>query len=157
MIEINELGEFYRDGKKYNGFKDNCGYLKVKLNNKSKFIHKLVAEKYLGETPAGFSINHKNGIKTDNRLENLEIIEHRENVRHAWRVGLCNPSRGEKHGRSILDDMKVLTLLTLPKKSSNGRGLGFSNIELSNLYNVSETRVSNIRSGKEWKHLQPQH
>jgi hypothetical protein len=50
-----------------------------------------------------------------------------------------------------------LTLLTLPKKSSNGRGLGFSNIELSNLYNVSETRVSNIRSGKEWKHLQPQH
>ena len=62
------------------------GYLQVYLNNKDKKrkpfrIHKLVAMAFLGHIPCGMQItvDHVNGCRTDNRLENLEIVSMREN------------------------------------------------------------------------------
>lgn len=65
---------------------DSSGYLSVVLLNlkiqKTKRIHKLVAITFLDHEPCKYEkvINHKNFIKTDNRLENLEIVTHRENT-----------------------------------------------------------------------------
>ncbi len=65
---------------------DNVGYYNVNLykNNFQKTfkIHKLVAIAFLNHTPCGYKlvVNHKNFIKTDNKLENLEIITSRENT-----------------------------------------------------------------------------
>ena len=42
-----------------------------------KFMHVLVWEYYNGPKPEGYDIHHINGIKTDNRIENLELVEHR--------------------------------------------------------------------------------
>ena len=61
------------------------GYLKVSLckegKSKTRTNHQLVAESFLGHTPNGMKlvIDHINGVKTDNRLENLQIISQREN------------------------------------------------------------------------------
>lgn len=60
------------------------GYTMVKLSDrKLRLIHRLVAEAFLGPIPDGMVVNHKNGIRDDNRLENLEYISQRENIIHA--------------------------------------------------------------------------
>lgn len=63
----------------------------VVIGKKSVFVHRLVATAFISDIPEGMVINHKNGIKTDNRVENLEIVTPRENVIHAIEV------LGKKH------------------------------------------------------------
>ena len=64
-------------------------YLEVKLrkenNSKNVKVHVLVAMAFLNYKPNGkqdFVIDHKNGVRTDNRLENLQIVTQRENVQN---------------------------------------------------------------------------
>lgn len=62
------------------------GYFKINLyinlKRKTYFTHKLVAINFLNHTPCGYNlvVNHKNFIRTDNRVENLEIVTQRENA-----------------------------------------------------------------------------
>jgi hypothetical protein len=65
---------------------DGGGYFRVNLckNGKAKnfLVHHLVARTFLNHKPCGHKlvIDHKNNIRTDNRLENLQLISHRENI-----------------------------------------------------------------------------
>ena len=77
-----------KDGKVYNferelkGWNQN-GYRMVTLDNKKIYIHRLVAEKYIPNIFNKSCVNHINGIKTDNRVENLEWATIAENNKHA--------------------------------------------------------------------------
>lgn len=67
------------------------GYYVINLTapNKTRkraLVHRLVAETFLGPIPGGMQINHKNEIKTDNTLENLEIVTPKENSNWGTRV-----------------------------------------------------------------------
>ena len=134
-------------------FLDKNGYPKIKLNSKGLFVHRLAWIAINGEIPEDMTINHIDGNKLNYSLENLELLTQGDNVRHAWINGLCVSSKGEKHGRSKLDDMKVLTIRTMPKKAKNGRGYGFSSVELAKLYGVSTKVLNEARNGKTWQHL----
>lgn len=79
------------------------GYYIVKLckNGKQKrfSVHRLVAEAFLYKIPKGLVVNHLNQEKTDNRLENLEIVTQKENVNHGTcRARMSAAKRGKKHG-----------------------------------------------------------
>lgn len=52
----------------------------------SRLTHRLVADGFLGPIPDGLVVNHKNGVKNDNRIENLEIVTLGENRAHSYRV-----------------------------------------------------------------------
>ena len=82
------------------------GYSRVLLcvNNKRKsiYVHKLVMLAFVGESN-GLQVNHINGVKTDNRLSNLEYVTQSENMKHAYRMGLEKPcNNGFKKAVAII-------------------------------------------------------
>lgn len=77
------------------------GYLRCTLcvNQKSTyhFVHRLIGEAFLCLRPTDKEINHINGIKADNRAENLEWVTKSENIKHAYRLGLLD-AKGDNNG-----------------------------------------------------------
>ena len=79
-------------GKKLKPVKNNCGYGRITLCYEGRrdlvFVHRLVAEAFL-VNPAGKPfVNHKDGNKLNNHVENLEWCTCQENIQHAWDTGL---------------------------------------------------------------------
>ena len=78
--------------KKLKPIKKTTGYYCVWLCNNTKhfnkLIHRLVAEAFIPNPLCKKTVNHKNGIKTDNRVENLEWCTYSENILHAFKTGL---------------------------------------------------------------------
>lgn len=66
------------------------GYLSVHLRNKGverrASVHRLVAEAFIPNPDGLRDVNHKNGIKTDNRVENLEWLSHSDNIKHMYKM-----------------------------------------------------------------------
>jgi hypothetical protein len=104
-------------------------------------VHRLVMLTYIGKSD--LQVNHINGIKDDNRLENLEYCNQSHNIRHADKLGLRIPNKGIKNGRSILTNKDVLFILSTDIKNS----------VLAKKYNVSRDHIAKIKKGNAWKHL----
>lgn len=62
------------------------GYLKVKLGEKHHKIHRLVASAFIPNPENKPCVNHKNGVRDDNRVENLEWVDCKENNLHSYRA-----------------------------------------------------------------------
>ena len=109
-------------------------------------VHRLVADAFIPNKLLKPQINHKNGVRDDNRLENLEWVTASENVRHAYDTGITKPAKGERHPHSKLDDIKVMTIVTSLKNGQSGASL-------ARLYGVNQSIVSDINRFKSWKHI----
>jgi hypothetical protein len=94
--------------------RDRKGYERVNLSSQGVVrtfkVHSLVAEAFLGRCPAGQQTNHKNGVKHDNRVANLEYVTPSGNVRHALKEGLRHPQRGSKCSWAKLTEAAVVKL-----------------------------------------------
>lgn len=113
-------------------------YLTLYKNGKSKTfkIHRLVAIAFIPNPLNKKYVNHKNGIKTDNRVENLEWVTSKENIRHAWDTGLSTPKFGETNGYSKLTDKERRQLVFEYANKA------ISQSELSKKYNLTQSGVS---------------
>jgi hypothetical protein len=65
------------------------GYKLIVLTKKHFYIHRLVAAAFLGPCPEGKEVDHKNNIRSDNRLENLQYLTHSENLRKCPKKAGC--------------------------------------------------------------------
>ena len=85
-------------GKELKQVKDHDGYCCVQLSKSGKrkvfFIHRLVMLSFIGFNGDKIQVNHKNGIKSDNNINNLEWVTPSENTRHAWKTGLAKKRQG---------------------------------------------------------------
>ena len=96
---------------------DRYGYLRVYFSFEDKRIeyavHRLVLLVYLGIDMDRRLCNHINGIKHDNRIENLEWVTPAKNLSHAFKSGLMRQVKGETHPRAILKEEQVVEILEL--------------------------------------------
>lgn len=130
------------------------GYYSVSLSGHGRTTtttaHKIVAEAFYGKRPEGLVVNHKNGIKTDNRIENLEFVTHKQNINHSYEV-LGNPYSippvysGEDHPQSVLTEKEVMAIRILANSNV------FSSKDIGQFFGVSKTTVANIVKGIVWK------
>ena len=64
------------------------GYKRTVLQKKgiikNFFVHRIVAESFIGPRPDGYQVNHKNLIRSDNNFQNLEYVTDSQNKKHSW-------------------------------------------------------------------------
>jgi hypothetical protein len=110
---------------------------------KSYTVHRLVAKSFISNHKSKREVNHINGVKTDNRVENLEWVTPRENQRHSVDTGL--KSKGESNYNSKLTEIQA-------REIKYGH-LGLSHKEIACIYGVATSRINAIRMGRDWKHI----
>lgn len=126
------------------------GYLVVSLYKDKKFtrflVHRLVASVFLENTKLLPEVNHKNAIKSNNSVPNLEWITSEGNNEHSKRMGL--PWKGSMYAHAKLSekDVRLIKILYRTKKR------GFY-VEMARQYNVSSKCIQLICNGKNWKHI----
>ena len=88
FIDVDELGNIYHNGKRIKPKDNGRGYLVIIIKGKTYRIHRMVAIKYIPNPNNEPVVNHKNGNKYDNRVENLEWVSYKSNTEHALLNGL---------------------------------------------------------------------
>ncbi len=121
------------------------GYFKVKLEQKYVPVARLVAETFLRPRPPGLVVNHKNGMKVDNDVRNLEWISKSEDAKHAIRTGLWKTLRGEDHGNAKLTVGAVKDIRSTFRQTQR----------LAAKYQVTEDLVRRVRRREIWRHVEP--
>lgn len=81
------------------------GYPRVRLSKdgdgRNFDIHILVCQAFIGDRPNGLDINHKDGIKINNHVSNLEYVTRSENIKHAFKTGLNKGILGQTKFKDI--------------------------------------------------------
>lgn len=119
-------------------------YVNLKKNNKGKkfYIHRLLSQSFIDNPKNKPHVNHKNGIKYDNRLENLEWVTPQGNVDHMWENNLIG-NFGEGSPNSKLTEKDVLEIYSQ-------RHDDITQTKLAEFYGVSIKTIGRIFRGERW-------
>lgn len=126
--------------------RDKIGYLAVSLwcdkskRGKYKRIHRIVAEAFIPNPENKREVNHKDGIKTNNNVENLEWMTTLENIRHGKEHKLFRSRRGNFSHRSKIKEEQVFRIR---QRINNGETLK----NIAKDYNVDASAIGAIKRG----------
>ena len=136
--------------------KDVYPYIRLVKSGKyyKKMVHRLIAETFISKSEENLQVNHKNGVKTDNRVENLEWCTCKENILHGYKILGKRPtpkmiedftirSRWENNPKSKIN-------YDIANKIRTDRKGGYLLKDLSSKYKLSISQISQICNGKFW-------
>lgn len=129
---------------------DNWGYLQVGLWVDGKYktvkVHRLVAKSFLGAKP-GMQVNHKDGNKLNNHINNLEYVTPSENLKHAYDMGLRK--KGDEVANAKLTDEQWIEIAQRYNNGEQARALAKE-------YGIHENAIYNVMNGKKRKWMMEQ-
>lgn len=138
LYQVSNLGRVKSliTGKKLKELNAATGYLQAVLYKnripKRFLIHRLVAETFIKNPNKKPTVNHKNGVKHDNRLKNLEWATYKENMCHAFATGL-NAGHDNKNNKKSIPvaqyDKDMNLIKVYPSMNEAGRN-GFRTEEI---------------------------
>lgn len=129
------------------------GYLVVRLyvggNSFDFAVHDLVIRTFTGPRPAGTTINHCNGVKTDNTPDNLEYLtpaQHKEHTVNILGKNALPDNTGERNGMAKLNEVAVREIRQLYES-------GKSVTKIGEMFGVSRRQVKGVVNKTSWKHV----
>lgn len=149
IVHTSDGRSYFKAGIILKPLKYSNGYNQLMLYmNKKRYTfiaHRIVANTFIPNIYNKKEVNHINGIKDDNRVENLEWCSPSENIQKAL---LFNPNFGKNRGKNN----KRLTekdVIEIKKMMIDG----LKNNEILSKYKISKTSFFNIKSNKTWSHV----
>lgn len=144
---VSRSGEVSRGGRVRQISVKPTGYCEIILMSGGKrfyrSVHRLVWESFNGPIPEGFHVNHLDGVKTHNALENLECVSASDNYAHA-KANLVH--RGTDVHTSKLSEECVRTIRAEV-------AAGVSTKELAERFSVARQTIQRVASRKTWTHI----
>lgn len=136
------------------GYVTKEGYTMFNLIKKGKHYtlssHRLVAEAFIKNPENKLTVNHINGIKSDNNIKNLEWCTNLENIQHAYATGLYSSKKGllqgSKHPGSILVEADIPNIRDILSK-------GMTQKSIAKIYNVTRCCIKDIKNSRTCKHV----
>ena len=129
-----------------------CGYMQARLskNNKHglKAVHRLVAKAFIPNPENKPQVNHIDGNKQNNRVDNLEWCNNSENQLHAWKLGLQTPYWKGKFGKDHIQSKKVMQY----DKNKNLIKIWDSVNEASKTLNIDDASISRCCLHYKYRH-----
>ena len=132
---------------------DKDGYKKVRLSNgdgsrKVFSVHRLILETFCpNPNSSNLQVNHIDGNKTNNCISNLEWCTCKENINHAYNLGLYSNIGDNNNGDHVLNSSQVLEIINLLLEHK------MTIQAIANKYQVSKHAIESIKYKKTWKHL----
>ena len=123
-----------------------AGYNRVFINCIAMSLHRVVAETFISNPENKPCVNHIDGNKENNTVENLEWCTHKENTAHMIEI-LDKHKRGEKSNLSKLAEKDIFKIKDLIQENI------LSQREIASIFNVGQAAISKIKKGETWSHL----
>lgn len=148
---VGSCGNIFRDGMKL-ALYTNGRYLQFTYydntypNGITLRVHRVVAEVFLPVVEGKLHVNHKNGIKSDNSVANLEWVTLSENMAHAHALELY--PKGSSCYQAVLNEDSVYYIKECILQ-------GASDPTMAKMFGVDKGTIRQIRIGNSWKHVMP--